>query len=250
MSSARLIISRVAFDDVTGQSRILYYWDQSDPDDDALPAGGGWSFSYGHEYQGAEFDAALAYCDHEAGGRWEAAVRSGAQHGARIHRLAEVAHDPVQVGSRRGSRSPPRAARSTRPTSISATGTSGRPGARPAGATPATRRTARSAPIPARTSAAAAPRWAPRPAIPAAPPTAARPSATGPTPPRATSRPARRAAATRTPATSTRIAAATTASAAPARAAEATGSASADPETPASAGVRSRAGGTGRTERL
>ncbi|MCO4762562.1 MAG: S8 family serine peptidase [Myxococcales bacterium] len=51
-------------DDATGKSRILYYWDQSDLDDDKLPAGAGWSFSYGHEYTKAEFDAALGGWSH------------------------------------------------------------------------------------------------------------------------------------------------------------------------------------------
>jgi subtilisin family serine protease len=49
-------------DDATGQSRILYYWDQSDVDDDRLPSGTGWSFTYGHEYTKADFDGALAVC--------------------------------------------------------------------------------------------------------------------------------------------------------------------------------------------
>lgn len=51
-------------DDASGQSRILYYWDQSDTADDKLPAGPGWSFSYGHEYTKADFNAALAGWDH------------------------------------------------------------------------------------------------------------------------------------------------------------------------------------------
>jgi len=45
--------------DATGASRIAYYWDQSDRDDDVLPSGSGWSFSYGHEYTAADFNAAL-----------------------------------------------------------------------------------------------------------------------------------------------------------------------------------------------
>ena len=44
------------FIDGAGNSRIRYYWDQSDTDDDALPSGSGWSFSYGHEYTNADFD--------------------------------------------------------------------------------------------------------------------------------------------------------------------------------------------------
>lgn len=46
--------------DGTRASRILYYWDQSDHDDDLLPSGGGWSFPYGHEYTSADFDNALS----------------------------------------------------------------------------------------------------------------------------------------------------------------------------------------------
>jgi subtilisin family serine protease len=42
------------YDDVRA-SRILYYWDQSDVDDDRVPAG----FTYGHEYTSADFDAAV-----------------------------------------------------------------------------------------------------------------------------------------------------------------------------------------------
>ncbi len=49
-------------DDATGGSRILNYWDQSDTDDDRLPSGAGWSFSYGHEYTQADFDDALLTC--------------------------------------------------------------------------------------------------------------------------------------------------------------------------------------------
>ena len=46
-------------DDTTGNSRIAFYWDQSDTDDDQLPSGNGWSFSYGHEYTNAELTDAL-----------------------------------------------------------------------------------------------------------------------------------------------------------------------------------------------
>jgi subtilisin family serine protease len=49
-------------DDATGQSRIRYYWDQSDTSDDNPPVGTGWSFTYGHEYVKTDFDAALATC--------------------------------------------------------------------------------------------------------------------------------------------------------------------------------------------
>jgi minor extracellular serine protease Vpr len=40
-------------DDDTGASRIAYYWDQSDISDSAPPGG----FTYGREYEGADFDA-------------------------------------------------------------------------------------------------------------------------------------------------------------------------------------------------
>jgi subtilisin family serine protease len=40
-------------DNVTGNTRIAFYWDQSDTDDDKTPAG----FTYGHEYTAAEIDA-------------------------------------------------------------------------------------------------------------------------------------------------------------------------------------------------
>jgi len=45
-------------DDVTGESRILFYWDQSDYTDLHAPVAEG--FTYGREYVKAEFDAALA----------------------------------------------------------------------------------------------------------------------------------------------------------------------------------------------
>ena len=50
-------------DDTTGDSRIAYYWDQSDIADDKLPAGSGWSFTYGHEYTGAELTDAIKNYD-------------------------------------------------------------------------------------------------------------------------------------------------------------------------------------------
>ncbi len=60
-------------DDVTGDSRILYYWDQSDPADLMPPAGAGWSFSYGHEYVQQDFNNALDACA-VAGGVWDQAT--------------------------------------------------------------------------------------------------------------------------------------------------------------------------------
>ena len=50
-------------DDSTGDSRIAYYWDQSDTADDKLPTGSGWSFTYGHEYNKAELTSALKTAD-------------------------------------------------------------------------------------------------------------------------------------------------------------------------------------------
>ena len=72
-------------DDATGLSRIEFYWDQSDVADTAPPGG----YTYGTEYQAADFDYALAGWDHT----WDSATNAWAAIDDPSYPIAAAARD-------------------------------------------------------------------------------------------------------------------------------------------------------------